>query len=267
MKACIALFWMNISQNLQYRAAGLTNSIAGVFWGLIFIIIYRVFFIYGEHYETVITLEQTISYVWLAQVLLGLQPWTVNSDIVDKITNGDVGIELCRPMDLYFHWYAKTAAPRVSHTILRGIPVILVGILLPAGYNLTGPASAPGFLFMLISVICAFLLGNAFAMLITVIRMDIKMGDGPMWMLIVIGGVLSGSFIPLQLWPDFMQTFLLLQPFAGYLDIPLRLYVGTMPPQEAMFAISIQLFWTVIFTGVGRHLMSRRLKQVVVQGG
>ena len=267
MKACISLFRMNIAQNLQYRAAGLTNSVAGVFWGLIFIIIYRVFFIYGENYETVITLEQTVSYVWLAQVLLALQPWTVNNDIVDKITSGDVGIELCRPMDLYFHWYAKTIAPRVSLLILRGVPVIIVGILLPYGYNLTGPASLPGFLFMLVSVLCAFFLCNAFAMFITVIRMDIKMGDGPMWMLILIGGVLSGSFIPLQLWPDFMQTFLLLQPFAGYLDIPLRLYVGTMPPSEAMFAISIQLFWTVLFTGLGRHLMNRRLMHVVVQGG
>jgi ABC-2 type transport system permease protein len=267
MKAGFSLLRMSLAQSLQYRAAGFSNAVAGVFWGFIFIIIYRVFFLFGENYETPITLEQTVSYVWLAQMFMAFTPWSVNNEILNKITNGDVGVELCRPMDLYTHWYAKTAAPRISMLILRGIPVITVGLLLPSGYNLRAPDSFAGFILMLLSVCCAFLLCNSFAMLIVVVRMNIKMGDGPMWLMLVIGQIFSGVFIPLQLWPDYLQKILLYQPFAGYLDIPLRLYVGSMPPSEAAFVIFIQLSYTAVFTVLGRWLLYQRLKNVVVQGG
>jgi ABC-2 type transport system permease protein len=267
VKACISLLRIDTAQNLQYRFAGLTNSVTGVFWGIVLIAIYRVFFIYGVDYETAMTLGQTVSYVWLAQALIAFQPISINPDIATKITNGDIGVELCRPMDLYLHWFAKTAAPRLSLFLLRGTPVIAVGALLPAGYNLTLPHSLAGFLLMLLSVCIAFILSMSFMMFVTAIRMDVRQGDGPMWMMTITSGVLSGSYIPLQLWPDAMQTFLLLQPFAGYLDIPLRLYVGSMPPSDAAFAIAVQLVWTVIFIVAGRSLMNYRLKRVAVQGG
>jgi ABC-2 type transport system permease protein len=258
---------MDLAQSLQYRIAGLTNSVTGIFWGFVLIAIYRVFFIYGENYDAAMTLAQTVSYVWLAQAFIALQPMNINNDIAVKIVNGDVGVELCRPMDLYLHWFAKTAAPRVSLFILRGTPVILAGALLPAGYGLSPPQSPLGFGLMLLSTLCAFALSMSFIMLMTAIRMDVRMGDGPMWMMTISSGVLSGAYIPLQLWPDAMQTFLLLQPFAGYLDIPLRLYVGTMPPSQAAFAVAVQLAWFVAFVTLGRTLTAYRLKRVVVQGG
>jgi ABC-2 type transport system permease protein len=151
--------------------------------------------------------------------------------------------------------------------LLRGMPVILFGAVLPAGYTLSAPHSMAGFLLTLLSTFCAFILSMSFMMLVTVIRMDVRLGDGPMWLMTVTSGVLSGVYIPLQLWPDFMQAFLLLQPFAGYLDIPLRLYVGSMPLTEAAFAIGIQLVWITVFIVLGKYLMAFRLRNVVVQGG
>jgi ABC-2 type transport system permease protein len=104
-------------------------------------------------------------------------------------------------------------------------------------------------------------------MLATALRMDVSWGNGPMNMLAVLVNVLSGELFPLQLWPDFMQGFLMIQPFAGHFDIPLRLYTGTMEPNAAAGAIGLQLFWTAVFILLGRVIMARRLKRVVVQGG
>ena len=93
------------------------------------------------------------------------------------------------------------------------------------------------------------------------------MGDGPMYMLTLISGILSGIYLPLQLWPDFMQKFLILQPFAGYADIPARLYLGTISINESMFAMAVQIVWIVIFIVIGRMIMKNKLKNVIVQGG
>jgi ABC-2 type transport system permease protein len=86
-------------------------------------------------------------------------------------------------------------------------------------------------------------------------------------MLSLLGMVLGGGYLPLQLWPDFMQGFLFIQPFAGITDIPARLYVGSMPVNEAAAAIGLQLFWTAIFITAGKLLMNRKLKSLIVQGG
>ena len=120
---------------------------------------------------------------------------------------------------------------------------------------------------MLISFASAFLLCTAFGMLVCTLRLNIKWGDGPTHIIMLMGGILSGAYLPLQLWPEFMQSFLLVQPFAGYLDIPLRLYVGTMLPADAYWAIGLQISWAMIFIFTGRSLMSVRLKSIIVQGG
>jgi ABC-2 type transport system permease protein len=78
---------------------------------------------------------------------------------------------------------------------------------------------------------------------------------------------LSGGYLPLQLWPGFLQRFLLVQPFAGYLDIPLRLYIGTLHPDQAVWAIGLQLLWTAVFVVAGKALMAKQLRTIIVQGG
>ena len=99
------------------------------------------------------------------------------------------------------------------------------------------------------------------------IRLNITWDEGPTYIMMLIGGILSGSYLPLQLWPEFMQDFLIIQPFAGYLDIPLRLYVGTLMPKDAFWAIGLQIFWIIAFIIAGRFIMSVRLKKIIVQGG
>jgi ABC-2 type transport system permease protein len=213
------------------------------------------------------SLRQAVSYIWLAQTLIMFQLQSIDSEILTKITNGDVGTELCRPLDLYFHWYARVAAGRLGGGWWRGFITITVGLLMPAGYRLMPPATVPGFLLFVISTVSALMLCTSFGMLMTSIRLGVTCGEGPVNMLMTVSSVLSGVYLPLQLWPDFLQKFLLVQPFAGYLDIPVRLYSGAMTPQQALPALLLQLVWTALFIAVGRLVMNRKLRNLIVQGG
>ena len=88
-----------------------------------------------------------------------------------------------------------------------------------------------------------------------------------MFLLQVVAYALSGGYLPLQLWPDFMQGFLAIQPFAGTMDLPLRLYIGTILPHQAIAALALQAGWITIFIIVGRILLRRRMRYIIVQGG
>lgn len=271
LKACLSLFWIKTAEGFQYRLSGLAGATTSIFWAFIEILIYTVFYHYADNKSAALiaglNLKQVITYSWLAQILFLIQPMSIDSDILSKIINGDVGIEMCRPLDLYSHWFAKTAAARLTPLFWRGSVVLLTGLIMPPDYRLQAPASLPGFLYMLLSLLGVIVLCTSFGMLVCTIRLNITWGDGPTYIIMLIGGVLSGSYLPLKLWPDFMQKFLLLQPFAGYLDIPLRLYLGVLPPANACSAIGLQLLWSLVFIAWGKLLMSLHLKKIVVQGG
>jgi hypothetical protein len=270
-KACLSIFRIKTTEGFQYRIAGLAGATTSIFWVLIEITVYYIFYTYSSNRDAGMvagmSLKQIVSYAWLTQVLFLMQPMSIDGDILGKITSGDVGIELCRPIDLYTHWFAKTAASRLVPLFWRGTATLAFGMIVPPPYRLSFPASLSGFVCMLFSSFSAFLLCTAFGMLACTIRMSITWGDGPTYIIMLIGGVLSGGYLPLQLWPKFMQSFLLIQPFAGYLDIPLRLYIGTLLPKDAVWAIGMQMIWVIVFVAAGRMLMNGKLKNIVVQGG
>jgi len=268
LRACLALFRIRTAEVLQYRAAALVNSSVGIFWALIEIVVYTVFYRFADNRnaDIALSLPQMASYIWLNQSLWAFAAMNIDGDILNRIKNGDVGVELCRPLDLYFHWFARSSAGRAGGA-WRGLILIAAGLAAPAAYRLSGPASAAGFLLFLAAAVCGFLLTSAYQMLMTAVRLGISWGDGPTYMLLLLSGVLSGAYLPLQLWPDFMQKFLYFQPFAGLIDLPLRLYVGSMAPSGALGALAVQTCWTAAFILAGRLVMRRKIRNIVVQGG
>jgi ABC-2 type transport system permease protein len=269
LKACLSLFRLKTAESLQYRTAALAGASISVFWVLIDITVYTVFYRYADNRgaDIALSFSQMTSYIWIGQALWPLQPMSIDGEILNAIINGNVGIELCRPLDLYFHWFAKSAAGRLGGFWWRAAIIVAAGLLLPGAYALGGPASPEGLLVFLLSAISAFLLASSYGMLIASVRLGITWGEGPTYILMLLGGVLSGGYLPLQLWPDFLQKFLYFQPFAGWLDLPVRLYVGSMLPKDATGAVALQLGWTAAFIVAGRLLMRRKLRNIIVQGG
>ena len=79
--------------------------------------------------------------------------------------------------------------------------------------------------------------------------------------------VFSGSLIPLPLLPDWLQPAMKYQPFAGLLDVPLRIYSGHMSGCEAAAALGRQAMWVVVIIAFGRLLMGRVMSRLQSQGG
>jgi len=224
LRACMSLFRIRAVESMQYRAAALVNSSVGIFWAFIEITVFTIFYTYGNNQgNAALTLPQVVSYSWLGQMLFGMMNLDVDGELRGKINSGDVGVELCRPMSFYAFWFTKTASNRLGGGIWRMVATLAAGIIAPAAYRLSPPASVAGLALFLLSVSSAFFLCGAYSMLLTAVRLGITWGEGPTYMLGLLGMVLGGGYLPLQLWPDLLQKILLFQPFAGYIDIPVRL--------------------------------------------
>lgn len=265
-----ALFRIRLTEGLQYRVAAWAGASTSIFWALIEITVLTVFYTYAANpaggFMAGLTLPQVVSYVWIGQTLFMMQ-LSLDPELLTKIDDGNVAIEMCRPLDLYNFWWARTVANLLIPLVWRGSFVLLAGILIPGAYGLGAPASWTGLFLTLMSAVSALILSSTWCMVVYAVRMRVEWGNGPMHLLMLVASIFSGSYLPLQLWPDALQTFLLLQPFAGYLDIPARLYVGSLLPEHAWGPILLQWVWICIFVAVGRWLLKRRLQTMIVQGG
>src|SRR5574344_1311277 len=110
----LTYFKLKFITTLQYRAAALAGIATQFFFVLVFIMVYLAFYSSNSGTQPM-NLEQLITYTWLNQSLLNM------------IKDGNIAYELCRPQNLYYKWYAGIIADKISGTLLKFMPIIIVG--------------------------------------------------------------------------------------------------------------------------------------------
>jgi ABC-2 type transport system permease protein len=256
---------------LQYRAAALAGFGTQLFWGAIKVMVLAAFYALAPDAST-LALAQAVTYVWLGQALLALQPWNTDAEIAAQIRSGGVAYELLRPLDLYAMWYARTLAFRAANTALRMLPMFVFAmLLLPAAglgdWALRLPASTGALAGFVAAFLLTVLLSAAITMFMHVILVVTVSGDGVNRLMPGIVSVFSGLIVPLPLFPDWCQPLLYWQPFRGLADTPFRIWTGHTPLAEVPGELALQTFWVLLITLWGRWLLGRAVRRMVVQGG
>ncbi len=267
MKKYMAFFRLRLTMGLQYRAAALGGLATQFFWGAMNILLYKAF------YETdpaafPMRFEATVTYVWLQQAFLQLfMLWSVEPEIFSSIASGDVVYELCRPVDLYDMWFARSAANRLSRALLRCFPVLLLAVLLPAPYGLSAPASAAHFGGFLLAMVLGYGVAVAFLMVVYMLTFFTVSPNGLRTLVVSLTEFLSGGIIPIPFFPERVQRVVECLPFASMQNVPLRVYSADMSTQQMLRAIGLQAFWLVTLVVLGKLLYARASRKMTVQGG
>lgn len=267
MKQYLSFFRIRLSTGLQYRAAALAGAATQFVWGGMRLAMFRAFYQNGENVFPM-TFPQLSSYIWLQQAFLALyMSWYFDNDIFDCITSGNIAYELCRPADLYSLWFVKNMAVRLSRAMLRCLPVLLVAIFLPRPFNISAPDSPLAGILFLISMILGFLVLVAFSMLIYISTFYTLSPLGIRIIATSLVDFFSGEVIPLPFFPQQLQNVMLLLPFASMQNTPFQIYNGFISGSPLLFSILLQVLWLAALLLLGKLLMKRALKKVVVQGG
>lgn len=249
----------------QYRAAAFAGVCTQAFWGILHVMIFTAF--YAQLPPAVVlpmSLEQTISYIWLVQGFLVLLPWNIDRDVEQLVRNGQVVYELVRPIDLYGLWFARALAWRCAPVPLRVLPIFGIAYVF---FGLQGAASPLSAGLFCISIVCALLLGTALTALMMVSLFWTVSSSGVVKVVTGLVVALSGMQVPLPLFPDWFKPVVYALPFRGLMDTPFRLYLGHIAPETAFFPILHQLIWSLIFIALGRWCLVRAQRRLVIQGG
>ena len=267
MRKYYLFFKLRFAAGLQYRMAAITALTTQLMWGLMECLAYKAI---TEAYGSSLPMDypSIVAYIWLRQALLVLfQTWNADNDIFDLIINGDVAYELCRPVSVYSMWFSKNAGGRISHVLLRCIPVLLCASLMPAPYRMSLPVSTEAFFLFLFSTFLGMGVTIAFCTLVYMLCFFTISPKG--WKMVLTGSVdfLSGSVIPLPFFPTPVLRIVECLPFAYMQNVPFRIYCGDIAGQEILPSLFKQLFWLIALICLGLLLWKRVEKKIVIQGG
>lgn len=267
MKKYLSFFKLRFVTGLQYRAAALTGIVTQFVWGFMEIMMFRAFY-RADAAAFPMSFSATASYIWLQQAFLALfAAWMMENDIFESIVNGNIAYELCRPVSIYNMLFSRSVANRLSRAVLRCFPILIVAAFVPRPYGIDAPADWMHFLLFIITLILGLAVTVAFCLLVYVLAFFTISPQGLRMVFTSAVEFFAGAVIPLPFFPEKVQRFMELLPFASMQNVALRVYSASMGPDEMKRAVSLQVFWLVVIVAVGKMLCSLAEKKITIQGG
>ena len=267
MKSYLSYFKLRIITNLQYRASALAGIGTQLFFGFVYIMMYLAFYESNDT-SSVMNWNQLVTYMWLQQAFFALTyPFLKDNDLLEMIKNGNLAYELVRPQNFYFKFYLKMIAERYVGTLLRFLPVLIVGLLLPQPYNLSLPYSFGNFIIFIISLILACLLITSLSMIIHILTMFTIESRGVITTYSTIAEVFMGTVIPLPFFPTWLMKIANCLPFRYIGDFPYRIYSTSIASPEGIKLLFGSFIWILITIIIGMYVSKIALKKAVIQGG
>lgn len=179
-----------------------------------------------------------------------------------SVRDGLIANELLRPVDLQTRLYIQALGEQFM-TIVINLPLLILALLLGA----TLPNSPAVWL----AFVVTFFMGHAIAFCVDWIIACFTFYTTEIWGLMVfiysITLFLSGSLVPLNLMPDWLQTLCNILPFAQTRYVAIALLSGAIPIEEALARFGVQLLWLAGMLVFSRWLFSRAIRVITVQGG
>lgn len=267
MKKYISFFKLRFSMGLQYRAAAAAGIVTQFFWGAMNILVYQAFY-QSNPSAFPMTLQATCTYIWLQQAFLALfMGWMMENEIFGAIQNGNIAYELCRPVDIYNMWFSRSLAHRLAKAVLRCMPILLVAALVPAPYGMTLPKSPGAALGFLAGILLGLWVTVAICMIVYILTFYTLSPTGIRMVAVSAIEFFAGAVLPLPFFPDTLQKVMNLLPFASMQNVPFRIYSQDLTGPAALRALGLQCFWAIALVLLGRLMMRRACRNVIVQGG
>ncbi len=207
--------------------------------------------------------DDTIRYIIIATIISTFMECDVIGWINQQIQSGDVANQLIRPVDYKAMIFSKHLGVSCVRLVLYAIPL---SIAAAAFYK--KPLICRGqLIYGIISVLLAYMIQFLYSLIIGLMAFWLIVTWPLNMLLAAIYKLLSGSWIPAQMFPDLLSKINLFLPFRAIYAIPVTIITTSMDKADIMSAIRVQLIWLVILFLLSELTWVVGKNKLVVQGG
>ncbi len=201
------------------------------------------------------------TFVWLGQGLLAVVLLWGDPELSQRVRNGDVAIDLARPVNLQFTQLAGDLG-RAGHALLwRFLPPVVFGaLLLPFRW----PTSPGTLVLFAVAVVLAVALSSTLRFIVELTSFWLLDARGVRSLYGAVSGVLAGLTVPLAFFPDTVRAVIYATPFPGLLQTPIDVFSERGPTWALL---GHQVLWLAGATVVAQIALARATRKLVVQGG
>ncbi|RAG81036.1 ABC transporter permease [Streptacidiphilus pinicola] len=217
-------------------------------------------------------LSAALTYVWIGQGLLSvlaINDLGALSDLQTRIANGDVAVDLFRPVDQQ-RWWLAVDAGRAGYQLLTNalVPMLVGGLFfhlrLPQG---TAAATVATWAATAVALLLALLVSYAMRHLIALTGFWLLDLRGVQLVYYLVSCFFSGFFLPITTFPPLLEAVARALPFVAVFQVPADVFLQRYDATGTLAALGVQVAWAVVLLGLGRLVQSRAVLKVVVQGG
>jgi ABC-2 type transport system permease protein len=253
----------SFQKHLAYRAANVAGIATNAFFGAVYVSVYTA--LLSDRGEVGgLTLEDTITYVILAQSLLMVMSAFGNRELSEAIVKGTIAVDLARPVDFYLYWASIDLGRAVYYLIFRGIPTFAIGALL---FGVQMPPSAGVFLMFLGALALGAVVSFAFRFIANSLAFWTTDARGLLYLTNTVIMFFSGFIVPLNFFPPQLQSIANALPFRALAQLPISVYLGKAAPSELLPAGVNLVVWLIALVVVGRVVLTRMVRRVTLAGG
>jgi ABC-2 type transport system permease protein len=205
-------------------------------------------------------LEAVLTYTWLSETFAS--QLSARTSIAEAFWQGTLTQHFLRPMNLVAQFVSETLGQWLVGLLCFSLPLALAAHWLGVDPRPASVSSACAFLLSLpLAVSVGFAIDFIFAALTVALEQPIWQMN---WVRQALTVVLSGSLVPLALYPGGVARVIEYLPFAALSWAPLAIYTGS---GDVLKLLGLQVFWSCALWPLAGWLWHAHREQVVGYGG
>lgn len=261
------LWWEIARRAFARQSAYGVAAAAGVFTNTIFGFV-RAYVLIEVHRRNPgaggFSVREAVTFVFVTQGLIAAVGTFGTFELAERVRTGIVAIDLYRPVDLQAYEMSVDAGRSAFLLLTRGMGPVAAGAAV-FGAVLAPPRLAPA---ALLSVVLAVAVGTAIVFLVNLSAFWVLDYVGVASFTILTGMLLSGLALPVNYFPSPFDSIVRALPWAATMQLPVEMVIGVhRGAGDVTRVLATQAAWAFGLIALGRVVLARATRRLVVQGG
>ena len=263
---CVAVLRLVFIERLTYRVNFFLQILSGILSSLIIVFLWlAVYWNAGQEAIGGYTTAEMVTYL-LGGGLINTFVLTTaeNPETSQSIQDGTLSALLTQPLSPYGYWFFRDLGSKMFLFLLGmlGYAFIFWGF---RNYLVLCPDGGHLLLFLLSLGLAALLQFFLFESL-SLLAFWIENTYGIRFATRVILETIGGAIIPLSFFPPLLEKIFLALPFHYLIYLPMKIYLGKIPLEEAWLGLLKEILWMVGLALLSLILWRRGLRHYVAMG-